>query len=280
MSSNVRLAQVGFGNFGRFMNAKVFPSVPGLTVDQVVVTSKTSQSEIDAVLSRCDAVYVCVQPAAAPALVEFAISRHKAVMCEKPLLETDRLFSLSEAADVRLAVGYHRRFSEPFENAKRRAAELGTRLSVIGIESRDPGPVVGAKEIVMSSVSHDVDTAAWILGEGVASTLRVASAKETRPGEVAVELEAPQGVRVSITCSRKHPSYLQNVSVNGEQFGKDTPRSAVPHGSDGDWFFFTYVPAYIAEFRWFVDVVSGRTRSDPTLFRITARLLDEITSKL
>jgi predicted dehydrogenase len=280
----MKLAQVGFGTFGKFVHAQVLPHVSGIVVSSPVLRSTTTSREsFDAALADVDAVYVCTQPGDAPAIVEAVLARGKAVLCEKPLLQTDRLVALATRAGVPLAVGYHRRHdADGYASARQRVHDLGPALRRIEFESRDPGPPAAAPEIVISSCSHDVDTAVWMLGLRDAAELRPISAKETSPGEVSIELSVPaRAVAVSIRCSRRCESYVQLVSVNGERFGKVTPRKAVPHGTDSDWFFWAYTSAYISEFEWFSGVVRGhQPLPDAQQYSTTAKLLEEIVSML
>jgi myo-inositol 2-dehydrogenase / D-chiro-inositol 1-dehydrogenase len=104
-----------------------------------------------------------------------AVAAGKAVLCEKPLdMDLQRARQRREAlggGDVRLMLGFNRRFDPHFATLKRRleAGDAGT-LETLHIISHDPAPpplsyiqVSGGMFKDMSI--HDFDMARWLLGE-------------------------------------------------------------------------------------------------------------------
>jgi myo-inositol 2-dehydrogenase/D-chiro-inositol 1-dehydrogenase len=104
------------------------------------------------------------------------LRQRKPVLCEKPLATTAadaaKIVAAEGALGRRLvAVGFMRRF-DPQHVAVRRVVEAGTlgrALLFKGVHRNAMiQPHVTAAGVVISSASHDIDTARWLLGQEVA----------------------------------------------------------------------------------------------------------------
>jgi myo-inositol 2-dehydrogenase / D-chiro-inositol 1-dehydrogenase len=104
-----------------------------------------------------------------------ALAAGKAVFCEKPIdLDLARARSAADrlgAADVKLFMGFNRRFDPSFADLRRRlaAGQMGT-LETLHIFSHDPAPppidyVSASGGIFRDMTIHDFDMARWLLGE-------------------------------------------------------------------------------------------------------------------
>ncbi|MEO5782339.1 MAG: inositol 2-dehydrogenase, partial [Ginsengibacter sp.] len=124
-----------------------------------------------------NAVLVCTPTSSHATLVEAAATQGKHTFCEKPLdLSLQRTASLAKMvkdANVKLMLGFNRRFDPDFMQAKKSISEgrIG-KVQIVKITSRDPGlpPIDYIKNsggLFMDMAIHDFDMARYIMGKKV-----------------------------------------------------------------------------------------------------------------
>jgi len=186
--TRIRFGVVGLGAIGVVHAENLAGRVPGASllwvadtraeaVDQAVhrfgVRGTTDSTELLAA-SDVDAVVIATPASSHSTLVEEAAQAGKHVLCEKPLAQDEnealRAIGAADSADVRLQVGFQRRFDAEFEaTASRiRAGELGIPYQYQA-SMRDMSPPsedeFGRESIMLSALCHDFDTARWLVGE-------------------------------------------------------------------------------------------------------------------
>ncbi|MDR1186745.1 MAG: inositol 2-dehydrogenase [Bifidobacteriaceae bacterium] len=232
-----------------------------------------------------------------PSHVEFilaAISKGKAVFCEKPVdLDLARARACADSVAARggrVMIGFNRRFDPTFAQIQRqaRAGAIG-RLEQVVIVSRDPAPP-GADYIATSGgifrdmSIHDLDMARFLLGPINAVTAvgqNVAFPDIEAAGDVGgamLTLRADSGAIATIVNSRRCAfGYDQRLEVFGAkgmlQARNQAPTSIVTTLADStdagarfqDFFLERYAQAYRAELDAFVDGLRSGRPLDPSL---------------
>ncbi len=125
---------------------------------------------------RVDAVVVAAPSNCHRAMVEAAAAAGKHILCEKPMgmnvAECDAMIAATQAAGVKLQIGFMRRFDANFLAARERieAGEIG---QVVLVRSLTHGPTtpkpwmydIRKSNGPLSEVnSHDIDTVRWLSG--------------------------------------------------------------------------------------------------------------------
>jgi predicted dehydrogenase len=173
--------------------AGVFDPDPARAEDFARASGATVCASEEAVLDRCDAVYVCTWTAEHPRLVEAAAARGLAVFCEKPLATNlagaRRMAEAVTAAGVVNQVGLVLRHSPAFGLLKAIAADptSGRPMSVVfrddqfipiqgSYRSSWRGDVTkaGAGTLLEHSI-HDLDMLEHVLGPVAEISARTAS---------------------------------------------------------------------------------------------------------
>jgi Predicted dehydrogenases and related proteins len=124
-----------------------------------------------------DAVIICTPSFTHLPLIVEAAEHGKHILCEKPLTLTleDADRALRATAKVKLQVGYMRRFDRYYREAKERIekGEIGEPLIFTTI-AKDPflpagwtGDPSKSGGIFLDMLSHDFDTARWLMGKEV-----------------------------------------------------------------------------------------------------------------
>lgn len=153
----------------------------GPTADRVAAALGAARSaSLDELLGRddIDAVVIASPPRFHTEHAVAALGAGKHVLLEKPmalsLVDADRINAAAAHANVRLQIGFMRRYDPAYAAAKRRiaAGDIGTPRLFKGID-RDPGgPVgpygsVGRADILTDSAIHDFDVARWLMDDEV-----------------------------------------------------------------------------------------------------------------
>lgn len=124
-----------------------------------------------------DAVAICSASPTHPSIVMDAAAAGKHIFCEKPLgfelSIIDEVLAAVDAADVKLQVGFNRRFDVHFRRARDRiaAGDIG-EPHILRITSRDPEPpppdyLAGWGGIFKETTIHDFDMARFMIGSEV-----------------------------------------------------------------------------------------------------------------
>jgi inositol 2-dehydrogenase len=189
MSRRARLGLAGLGRMGRFHAENLAGRAPSVDLVRVVDTIEAVAREAGERLGVAwstdygdllrdpdlEGVVVVTPTPLHAEMIEQAAAAGKHVFCEKPIsLELEptlRAIEAVRAADVKLQVGFHRRFDPDWVAAtdRIRAGELG-EVYLFRTSLRDMRPP--AIEYIQSSggffvdvTIHDLDTARWMVGE-------------------------------------------------------------------------------------------------------------------
>jgi myo-inositol 2-dehydrogenase/D-chiro-inositol 1-dehydrogenase len=181
----VRIALIGAGRIGTSHATLLATRVPGALLTAVADPRVEAASALAAVLRvraakdpaevladpDVDAVVITAASVAHAELVTAAADAGKAIFCEKPmgmsLAEIDRGIAAAARAGVPLQVGFNRRFSPDFAEARRliESGTIGTPQLLRSV-TRDPGLAdpasVPAWTIFTQTLIHDFDTLLWL----------------------------------------------------------------------------------------------------------------------
>ena len=181
----VRVGLVGAGRIGTAHATLLARHVPGAQLVAVADPRSGAAETLAAELGcrahtdpgalfadpQVEAVVITASSTAHADLIAAAAAEGKAVFCEKPmgltLEEIDRGVAAAEAAGVVLQVGFNRRFSADFADARRIVADgaVGTPQLMRSL-TRDPGlgnPAgVPPWTIFLATLIHDFDTLLWL----------------------------------------------------------------------------------------------------------------------
>lgn len=192
MKKPISFGVIGCGTWGQ-AHAEIFSTHPYSRLAAVCdVDSKRAEqlgreysvpyyNNYDEMLDKeeLDAVGIATPDFAHAAPLMAAVSRHKHVFCEKPLVtEKDDLERAVEAvgtAGIRVMVDYHNRWNVPFVKAKKRLreGELGEpvngymRLTDIQWVPKEYISWAAKSSILWFLGSHTVDTLSWMFGDRV-----------------------------------------------------------------------------------------------------------------
>jgi myo-inositol 2-dehydrogenase/D-chiro-inositol 1-dehydrogenase len=220
-----------------------------------------------------------------------AASAGKHIFCEKPIaLEMDKIdeaLSAVRKADVKLQVGFNRRFDPGFQRAKRlvESGKIGVP-QLLRISSRDPQPppldyVKSSGGLFLDMMIHDFDMARFLLGEEVTELMATghclidpAIGKCGDVDTAVVLLKFQRGALGTIDNSRQAVyGYDQRIEVFGSGgsvvVGNKTPTEVTIHNADSIqsdkpllFFLERYQEAYLVEMREFViSILENKTPS-------------------
>ena len=231
-----------------------------------------------------DAVVICSSTPTHPELIREAAAAGKHIFCEKPLaLDLQQIDDALEAVrefEVKLQVGFNRRFDPSFHQAREAVAagRIGTP-HLVRVTSRDPEPppaeyVKASGGIFLDMTIHDFDISRYLAGDEVeelyatGSTLIDPAIGEAGDLDTAVVmLRFANGALGAIDNSRRAVyGYDQRVEVFGSEgqvvVGNHTSHQAVYSNSRGvhgplPLYFFLerYQESYLAEMEAFVGSV-------------------------
>jgi myo-inositol 2-dehydrogenase/D-chiro-inositol 1-dehydrogenase len=218
-----------------------------------------------------------------------AVAAGKAVLCEKPLdLDLHRARAASArltAADVRLLLGFNRRFDPNFSTLQSRLQQgaVGT-LESLQITSHDPAPpplayVSTSGGLFKDMAIHDFDMARWLLGEEPVEVYASASCL-VDPGIGAAGdvdtaktiLKSASGRLCVISNSRRSGyGYDQRIEAFGSRGllrADNVLASTVSVWADAgmasdtlqNFFLDRYAEAYRREIAHFADILAGKAR--------------------
>ena len=233
-----------------------------------------------------DAVVIASPTSTHLELIEEAIDRGVAVLCEKPIdLDIDRVDGLRDkaaASQVPVALGFNRRMDPAFSEVRSRveAGEIGT-LEGISIVSRDPAPppeaYLGVSGGIFRDMTiHDLDMARFFVDDIVevsASGSCLFDENARRLGDfdsAVVTLVSRAGVLISITNSRHsatgHDQRLEAFGSAGtlnvlnastSLVTASTASSVESRATYQEFFLERYSEAYRLEIEEFVKLLRG-----------------------
>jgi len=230
------------------------------------------------------AVIICSSTDTHADFIEQAAAAGKHIFCEKPihldLARIDRALAVVDAADVKLQIGFNRRFDPNFRQAKELVASgaIG-EPHIVRITSRDPTPppipyIKVSGGIFLDMTIHDFDMARFLIGDEVTALYATGGVMvDPAIGEAGdidtalISLKYGNGVIGSIDNSRQAVyGYDQRIEVFGSEgvvmVGNVRPNTAVLTDIDGAhsakplyFFLERYTESYLAEMRAFLDAI-------------------------
>lgn len=230
------------------------------------------------------AVFICSPTDTHPDAIVNAARAGKHVFCEKPISldpeQTVRALQAADAANVRLQVGFNRRFDRNFSRIRSLVAEgrIG-KPHLIKITSRDPFPpsseyVEHSGGLFMDMAIHDFDMARYLAGSEVVEVYAAGAVlvddmfREHGDIDTAVvTLTFASGALGIIDNSRQAVyGYDQRVEVFGSEgcltASNEYPNNVQLWNAEGTasekpllFFLERYEAAYIEEVRQFVDCI-------------------------
>ena len=295
------VAVIGAGRIGR-IHAHNITGEPRLRlryiVDPAADAAASLAAETGAGIATLDEVLA--DPAVAGVVVASSTDTHldfslralaagKAVFCEKPIdLDLGRAQAAAPSLggeDVRLFMGFNRRFDPNFASLKARlnGGEMGA-LETLHIISHDPSPpplayVRVSGGLFRDMTIHDFDMARWLFGEepvqvyaagaalvdpAVAAAGDIDTAKvllRTASGRLCMISNSRRSgygydQRIEAFCARGLIR-ANNVAENTVETWSGTGPASAPFQN---FFLDRYAAAYRAEISHFVDVVAGTAR--------------------
>lgn len=235
-----------------------------------------------------EAVIICSSTDTHAQFISEAAAAGKHIFCEKPialdLARIDEALAMVERHQVKLQIGFNRRFDPNFKQARDQVAagKIGTP-HILRITSRDPAPppldyVKVSGGIFLDMTIHDFDMARYLMGSEV-EEVYAAGAVLVDPeigaaGDVdtaLITLRFANGAIGAIDNSRKAVyGYDQRVEVFGSEgvvvVANNTPHRAVLSNAEGvrsalPLYFFLerYTEAYVAEMKAFIEAIRQST---------------------
>lgn len=244
------------------------------------------QQDYRAILEHPDieAVVICSSTDTHAGIIEEAAQAGKHIFCEKPialdLASIDRALDAVRRAEVKLQVGFNRRFDANSRRV-RRAVDQGEvgRPCILSVVSRDPAPpsieyIRASGGMFLDMTIHDFDMARFLIGSEVEEIFAQAGALNNPEIGVAgdadtalVLLQFSNGALGTISNSRQAAyGYDQRVELLGSAGAISTennyPNTAILSTASGihrdlPLYFFLerYSESFVAEMAAFIDAV-------------------------
>ena len=299
MVAQLNLGLFGAGRIGRIHAHNLTRRIPEAKLSVVVDISRESAmrcaadfgirsfAEEEARIMEdpsIDAVVICSSTPTHPELIREAAIAGKHIFCEKPLaLDLQEIDDALEAVrdyEVKLQVGFNRRFDPSFHQAREAVAagRIGTP-HLVRVTSRDPEPppagyVKASGGIFLDMTIHDFDISRYLAGDEIeelyatGSTLIDPAIGQAGDLDTAmVMLRFAGGALGAIDNSRRAVyGYDQRVEVFGSEgqvvVGNHTSHQAVYSNGQGihgplplNFFLERYQESYVAEMKAFVGSV-------------------------
>ncbi|MBE7550612.1 MAG: inositol 2-dehydrogenase [Anaerolineales bacterium] len=235
-----------------------------------------------------EAVIICSSTDTHAQFISEAAAAGKHIFCEKPialdLAKIDEPLTMVVRNQVKLQIGFNRRFDPNFKQARDQVAagKIGTP-HILRITSRDPAPppldyVKVSGGIFLDMTIHEFDMARYLMGSEV-EEIYAAGAVLVDPaigaaGDVdtaLITLRFANGAIGAIDNSRRAVyGYDQRVEVFGSEgvvvVANNTPHQAVLSNTEGvhaalPLYFFLerYMDAYVAEMKAFIEAIRRNT---------------------
>lgn len=310
-----RIGKIHFNNIRQHFPTAKITAVSDLQYDITLFQQQHNDiffsADANEVIARpdVDAVLICTPTSSHADLIENAIKSGKHVFCEKPMdlsLERTALLSqMAEDADIKLMLGFNRRFDPDFMAARKavREGKIGD-IQIVKITSRDPGlpPVDYIRNsggLFMDMAIHDFDMARYIMDKEVvevfAKGLVLIDKKVGEAGDVDTALTTlifADGTYAVIDNSRKAIyGYDQRLEIFGTggmiQVENNLHNRNVLYDGNGihhslplDFFMDRYTKSYLKEMELFIDALTsdkpmpagGKDGLEATLIAFAAKL--------
>ncbi len=303
----VRLALLGMGRIGKihFRNIKqFFPNVSIVAVADPLYEEDafkkefgnvffTRNSEEAIAVPGVDAVLICTPTSSHADLLTQSARMGKHIFCEKPMdLSLERTIAIADLVkqmNVRLMLGFNRRFDPDFMQARKYVQEgkIGA-LQIVKIISRDPGlPSIdylkNSGGLFMDMAIHDFDMARYIMDKKVVEIFAkglvfvdeaVATADDIDTALTTLTFE--DGTYAVIDNSRKAVyGYDQRLEIFGSggmiQVDNNLHNRNVIYDEKGihkalplDFFMDRYAASYFNEMKLFLDALVNGTQMPVT----------------
>jgi myo-inositol 2-dehydrogenase/D-chiro-inositol 1-dehydrogenase len=245
----------------------------------------TSNPDEVLAMPSVEAVLICTPTSSHAPMIELALKSGKHIFCEKPvdlsLERTKALVDMANQSNVKLMLGFNRRFDPDFLQARKsiQAGRIGD-IQIIKITSRDPGlpPLDYIKNsggLFMDMAIHDFDMARYMMGKEVKEVysrgLVLVDKQVGEVGDVDTALTTlifEDDTYAVIDNSRKAIyGYDQRLEVFGNkgmiQVDNNQHNRNVISDADGihhslplDFFMDRYAASYLNEIQFFIDALS------------------------
>ena len=298
-SKTLRFGVIGAGRIGKIHAENLATRIPGVEVVAIAdIDLKSAQdlaqrlhipaalTDYHAILSdpSIDAVAICSSTDTHARIVIEAAAAGKHIFCEKPidhdLAKIDAALEAVQKAQVKLQIGFNRRFDANFRKVRQMVAEgkVG-KTHILRITSRDPAPppvsyVKVSGGMFLDMTIHDFDMARYLIGSEVVEVY-VAAGVMVDPGigeagdvdTAVITLRFENGTIGTIDNSRQAVyGYDQRVEVFGSGGMVSTlnnlPDSHTYSTSDGvhsakPLYFFLerYMDSFITEMKEFAQCI-------------------------
>ena len=254
------------------------------TGDRCCVPLVTTDYHDILVDSTIDAVVICSATDTHAQIIQEAAAAGKHIFCEKPidhsLEKIDAALTAVSHANVKLQIGFNRRFDPNFRKVRQMIVEgkIG-QPHILRITSRDPAPppieyIKVSGGMFLDMTIHDFDMARYLINSEV-TEIYAAGGVMVDPaiGEAGdldtavITLKFANGVIGTIDNSRQAVyGYDQRVEVFGSEgmvaASNNLPDAHVYSNANGvhtalplNFFLERYMDSYVAEMREFVDAV-------------------------
>jgi myo-inositol 2-dehydrogenase / D-chiro-inositol 1-dehydrogenase len=304
----VSIGLIGVGRIGRLHAENIRYRIPNaelVAISDIDVLAAKAQADklgvknVGADYSKIltdetvQAVVICSSTDTHAKMIEEAAAAGKHIFCEKPidheLSKIDRALAAVDRANVKLQIGFNRRFDKNFRRIREAISqgEIG-QPRIVRITSRDPAPpsidyIKVSGGLFLDMTIHDFDMARYLTGSEISSVYAVGAAKVNdeiaSAGDIdtaVITLEFSNGMMGTIDNSRQCAyGYDQRVEVFGSAGAvraenqlhnttlvakQDGIRAALPL----DFFLDRYADSYLVEMTEFVDAVRNDKRPTVT----------------
>jgi len=312
--NNLCFGVIGGGRIGKIHAEDLATRIPNVKVAAIAdVDLKTAQELADYLHvlvavedyhmiladSTIDAVAICSSTDTHARIIVEAAQAGKHIFCEKPidfdLIKIDAALEAVEKAQVKLQIGFNRRFDPNFRKVRAMVAEgkIGAP-HIIRITSRDPAPpplsyVKVSGGLFLDMTIHDFDMARYLSGSEVEEVYTAAGVMvDPAIGEAGdvdtaiITLRFANGAIGTVDDSRKAIyGYDQRVEVFGSegmiQAHNNTPDQDIYFNAEGvhsakPLYFFLerYRESFVAEMKEFVQSI--RENTSPPVTGIDGRI--------
>ncbi len=289
-----RIGKIHFRNISQYFSNAAIVAVADPEYDEVTFKKQFgnvffTQHAAEAIaLPEVDAVLICTPTSSHADLLTQAANSGKHIFCEKPmdlsLERSEALAELVKARNVKLMLGFNRRFDPDFMKARKNVMEGKTGATqIVKITSRDPGlPSIdylkNSGGLFMDMAIHDFDMARYMMNKKVvevfAKGLVLIDDAVALAGDIDTALTMltfEDGTYAIIDNSRKAVyGYDQRLEIFGDggmiQVDNNLHNRNVIYDEKGihkalplDFFMDRYAASYLKEMELFIDALANDT---------------------
>jgi myo-inositol 2-dehydrogenase/D-chiro-inositol 1-dehydrogenase len=285
-----RIGKIHFRNINQYFSNASIVAVADPLYDQQAFKNEfgnvffTTSADEAIVRPDVDAVLICTPTSSHAELLTKAAEAGKHIFCEKPmdlsLERTAALADLARRSNIKLMLGFNRRFDPDFMQARQHILDgkIGA-VQIVKITSRDPGlpPIDYLRHsggLFMDMAIHDFDMARYMMNKEVVEVYArglvlvdkaVATANDIDTALTTLTFE--DGTYAVIDNSRKAVyGYDQRLEIFGDggmiQVENNLHNRTVIYNEDGihqalplDFFMDRYAASYLKEIELFIDAL-------------------------